>query len=100
MTEKESDFKKRLDDRLAAGLADKLRSVGLEQLRHQGHWTALDSVAWDALGEGLVIQFRAGKPGGPDYPQAWVLRRKEASALHDLLERALEEKGTGELPRQ
>jgi len=73
---------------------------GYEALTPLGRWKALDSLTWDALGEYLVVQFRAGKPDGPELQMSWQIPHDEALALLLLLVQAFEGKGIGELPKQ
>lgn len=85
---------------MTSELREKLLSAGYEQLQTLGRWKALDAVGWDALGECLAVQFHAGKPEGIGVPVAWQIPRAEALVLLRALERAFEEKGTEEMPRQ
>ena len=81
-------------------MMEKLKAAGYEQLRTLGRWRSLDTVTWNALGEDLILRFRAGRPDGPDYPMDWAIPRELARELLLLLLTAFEETGGAKPPRQ
>lgn len=76
------------------------RAAGYQRIATLGRWKALDALAWDALGEGLVVRFRAGRPDGPDIPLDWEIPRALAADLLSQLRQAFEEKGSEAQPMQ
>ena len=81
-------------------LVEKTRAAGLQQLWTLGRWKALDAVLWDALGECLVVRFRAGRPDGRETPVDWEIPRELAAALLLLLGQAFEERDSAAPTRQ
>lgn len=70
-----------------------------EPLKTQATLRAIDAVAWDGLGEYLVIRSQAGHVGALKAFDL-ALTPETASDLHYLLELALAEKDNAALPRQ
>ena len=81
-------------------LVEKTRAAGLQQLWTLGRWKALDAVLWDALGECLIVRFRAGRADGPETPVDWEIPRELAAALLLILGQAFEERDSAAPTRQ
>lgn len=82
-------------------LAQRMRAAGYERLMTLGCWKALDGLAWDALGECLVVRFRAGRPGGErDLALDWEIPRALAVDLLSQLQQAFSEKASEVRPMQ
>ena len=77
-----------------------ISSLELGMLRSLGNLTAIDGVAWDMLGEHLLLRFQAGRPGARQVPVCWALPHALAADLHTLLGQALLDKDSAAAPMQ
>ena len=77
----------------------KMEAAGHALVMTLGQWQALDELAWDVLGEHLVVRFHAGPPDRP-IPVSWAIPAALAKDLRFRLEQALAERDSGALPKQ
>ena len=81
-------------------LTAKMRAAGHELVQTLGQWQALDGLAWDVLGERLVVRFRAGLPGRKPVPVDWLIPHALAKDLLSQLAQVIEEKERATPTRQ
>jgi hypothetical protein len=73
-------------------LTAKLKAAGHELVMTLGRWRGLDGLAWDALGESLVVRFRAGPVHRPAIPVSWEIPHALARDLLAQLGQAVAER--------
>ena len=81
-------------------LTKKMEAAGHKLVMTLGQWRGLDGLAWDALGEHLVVRFRAGPANRPAIPVNWAIPAALARDLRDQLVQALAEKDSEAPTRQ
>lgn len=81
-------------------LTAKMEAAGHKLVMTLGQWRALDGLAWDVLGEHLVVRFRAGPPDRSAISVSWAIPHALAKDLLSQLAQALEERDNAAPTRQ
>lgn len=81
-------------------LMKRLEAAGHKAVSTLGQWRALDGLAWDALGESLVVRFHAGPPDRPAIRVNWEIPHALAKDLLVQLAQAVAERDCAAPTRQ